>query len=361
MTDIKELEEKIKIYNKKYYDGNEQITDKEYDMLIAELRALDPENKLLDTVIDNCDNIEGFKKVELPIVMGTLKKCQNEEQILKEFKQEIGTYLLEDKIDGVSACVSFENGIFSQATSRGNAEFGFDITNNFSQIEFKNKNSQVYIDGTYLFNGYIRGEVYMKKEIFEKYFKDKMKNPRAAAAGLMKRLDASDCKYLSFIAYDVFNDYFADKTEKDKLMFLANNGFEVPRFTVAKSPQEIIDFRKKSYETKDKLPYPVDGIVAKSMNVDYQDLSRVTPMKNFAIKYDLDYAISKIIDIEWSMSGTILSPVAIIEPVELNGTTVQRASLHNINKMEELGVEIGKSAMITKRGEIVPKVEKIID
>ena len=144
-------------------------------------------------------------------------------------------------------------------------------------------------------------------------------------------------------------------------MFLANNGFEVPRFTVAKSPQEIIDFRKKSYETKDKLPYPVDGIVAKSMNVDYQDLSRVTPMKNFAIKYDLDYAISKIIDIEWSMSGTILSPVAIIEPVELNGTTVQRASLHNINKMEELGVEIGKSAMITKRGEIIPKVEKIID
>ena len=97
------------------------------------------------------------------------------------------------------------------------------------------------------------------------------------------------------------------------------------------------------------------------MNVDYQDLSRVTPMKNFAIKYDLDYAISKIIDIEWSMSGTILSPVAIIEPVELNGTTVQRASLHNINKMEELGVEIGQSAMITKRGEIVPKVEKIID
>ncbi len=243
MTDIKELEEKIKIYNKKYYDGNEQITDKEYDMLIAELRALDPENKLLDTVIDNCDNIEGFKKLELPIVMGTLKKCQNEEQILKEFKQEIGTYLLEDKIDGVSACVSFENGIFSQAISRGNAEFGFDITNNFSQIEFKNKNSQVYIDGTYLFNGYIRGEVYMKKEIFEKYFKDKMKNPRAAAAGLMKRLDASDCKYLSFIAYDVFNDYFADKTEKDKLMFLTNNGFEIPRFTVAKSPQEIIDFR----------------------------------------------------------------------------------------------------------------------
>ena len=152
MTDIKELEEKIKIYNKKYYDGNDQVTDKEYDMLIAELRALDPENKLLDTVIDNCDNIEGFKKVELPIVMGTLKKCQNEEQILKEFKQEIGTYLLEDKIDGVSACVSFENGIFSQAISRGNAEFGFDITNNFNQIEFKNKNSQVYIDGTYLFN-----------------------------------------------------------------------------------------------------------------------------------------------------------------------------------------------------------------
>ena len=100
---------------------------------------------------------------------------------------------------------------------------------------------------------------------------------------------------------------------------------------------------------------------AKSMNVDYQDLSRVTPMKNFAIKYDLDYAISKIIDIEWSMSGTILSPVAIIEPVELNGATVQRASLHNVNKMEELGVEIGKSAMITRRGEIIPKVEKIID
>ena len=201
----------------------------------------------------------------------------------------------------------------------------------------------------------------MSNEIFEKKYSKLMKNPRAAAAGIMKRLDGNGCEDLSFIAYDVFNDYFADKTEKEKLLFLRDNGFAIPAFKEVSSPEEMIEWRKEVAALRDKLPYPIDGIVAKSQEVDYEDLMRVTPMKNFAIKFDLDYAISKIIDIEWSFKGSMLSPVAIIEPVELCGTTVSRASLHNINIMEELGVEIGKLAMITKRGEIIPKVEKCLE
>jgi len=359
---IKELEEKIKKCNEEYYDGGEIISDVEYDKLIAELRALDPNNPLLDTVIDNVRDIEGFEKKKLPVTMGTLKKCQNEKEIFDIFKK-LGNnkYLLELKIDGNGQLLCCDYGSLSLVISRGNATNGFDMTKNFIKIPFRKNSNPIVLENGMPFSGFIRGEVYMSNETFNKKYSKQMKNQRAAAAGIMKRLDGDGCEDLNFIAYDVFNDYFADKTEKDKLLFLINNGFTVPTFKEVSSAEEMIEWRKEVSQTRDKLQYPIDGIVAKSQKVDYEDLSRVTPLKNFAIKFDLDYAISKIIDIEWSFKGSILAPVAIIEPVELNGTTVSRASLHNVNIMERLGVEIGKHAMITKRGEIIPKVEKIID
>ena len=359
---IKELEGKIKDCNKRYYDGEEPISDLEYDKLIAELRALDPHNALLDTVIDEVNDIEGFEKRKLPITMGTLKKCQNEKQIFEEFrKRGNSNYILEHKIDGNGQLLCCDDGNLEDVISRGNAKDGFVMTDNFKKIPYRNKTDTIVLPNGENFDGHIRGEVYMSNEIFEKKYSKLMKNPRAAAAGIMKRLDGNGCEDLSFIAYDVFNDYFADKTEKEKLLFLKDNGFAIPAFKEVSSPEEMIEWRKEVATLRDKLPYPIDGIVAKSQEVDYEDLMRVTPMKNFAIKFDLDYAISKIIDIEWSFKGSMLSPVAIIEPVELCGTTVSRASLHNVNIMEELGVEIGKLAMITKRGEIIPKVEKCLE
>lgn len=357
--EINELEEKIKYYAEKYYNGEEIIDDKEYDKLILELRDKDPTNKLLDTVIDDTDNIPGFTKEKLPETMGTLKKAQNEEEVKKLYNNEIKKYIVEDKIDGAGVLLVYINGVLSKALSRGNSDYGFDITQNFIKIPFKSdiKKPVYLLDGA-PFTGCIRGEVVMFSTTFDKYFSKEMKNPRNATAGIMKRLDGTGCEKLNFIAYDVF--YPTIKTEKEKLILLANNGFYIPKWKEVNSYDEIISIRKELSEKRNEIKYPIDGIVVKTYDVDYEDLKRKTPLKNFAVKFDLDYAISILRNIEWNMSGKELSPVAIFDPVELCGTTVQRATLHNINKMQELGVEIGKKIMIVKRGEIIPKVEKVL-
>lgn len=244
----------------------------------------------------------------------------------------------------------YENGEFKYARSRGNGEIGEDTTVIFTKVNIPKK-----IDN---FTGNIRGELLLKRSVWQKHFPG-TKNPRNTAAGLVQRLDSEDSKYLTFAAYDVFdNNNIADKTETSKLEFLKNAGFEIPEYKVNPTFEEIKSW-KDSIDTE-KAEIPCDGIVIKQNKVDKNDLMRHTPLNNVAYKPNLQIAITKVIDIEWSMKGRYLAPVAIVEPVELCGTTVKRASLANINIMKELGVEIGSTVEITKSGEIIPKILKVV-
>lgn len=347
------LETKIKALADSYYQGNEQISDEEYDALIDQLRRESPKSKLLpeNQGITGSDLKGISKKYKLDITMGTLAKCNTDEQF-KEWwsKHNHNDIVCELKIDGNGQYLHYENGNFKYARSRGNGSIGEDTTSIFNKIVIPKKIKN--------FTGNIRGELFLKRSVWEKYFSD-TKNPRNCAAGLVQRLDSEDAKYLSFIAYDVFDDNsIVDKKESFKLTFLKDAGFEVPENKINPSFEEIKVW-KDSIDTVNS-EVPCDGIVIKQNNVNRDDLMRRTPKNNVAYKPNLQIAVTKVIDIEWSLSGRYLSPVAIVEPVELEGTTVQRASVSNINIMEELGIEIGSTVEIKKSGMIIPYIIKVV-
>lgn len=246
----------------------------------------------------------------------------------------------------------YENGKLVQALSRGDTEYGEDLTENISKIQGEYP-VVLNIEG---FTGYMRGEFFMLRSVFNEHFKDSAKNPRNMAAGIIKRKDGSDCDKLSFIAYDLWDDIH-DKTEIEKLDFLKEAGFKTPMWWASPSVEDVIELRN-ILKTDDEIPY--DGLVIKQNIVNNEDLQRRTPMHNFAFKPSPSIRITKVKDIIWQLAGSYFAPVAIIEPVELCGTTVERASLANINIMNELGIYIGASVAVKKSGEIIPSVVEVV-
>lgn len=351
MTD---LETKIKALADAYYQGDEQISDEEYDALIDQLRRQNPKSVLLpeNQGIAGSD-LKGIdKKYKLDITMGTLAKCNTDEQF-KEWwsKHPHDDIVCELKIDGNGQMLHYENGKFIYARSRGDSEYGLDTTKIFDYVDIPKSISIT-------FTGSIRGELVLKRSVWKEHFPG-TKNPRNAAAGLTGRLDSKDAKYLTFIAYDVFdNNDNVDQTEENKLAFLYANNFNIPESKLNPTFDEIKAWKDRIDTNTAEIP--CDGIVIKQNKTDKDDLMRHTPKNNVAYKPNLQIAVTKVIDVEWSLSGRYLSPVAIVEPVELEGTTVQRASVSNINKMLELGIEIGSMVEIKKSGLIIPQIVKVV-
>lgn len=344
-----ELEERIKELSNAYYQGQELVSDSEYDALIKVLKEKQPDSELLKRGVIGSD-VKGIsKKYKLEITMGTLEKCNSDEE-LKDWmkKHPHDDIVAELKIDGNGQYLRFENGKLAYVRSRGDGEYGEDSTDNVKKVP----NIPHNIDKS--FSGKIRGEVFMLRSVFDKDFSKDNKNPRNTAAGIVKRLDGKDMDKLFFIAYDVFDDNdVVDKTEVGKLEFLEKNGFSIPEHLVNPTIEELIAWKNKLNPNGE---IPCDGIVIKQNKVNKDDLMRLTPMNNVAFKPNLQVGATEMIDIEWSMKGRFVSPVAILAPVELEGTTVQRASLSNLNIMRELGAEIGDTVLVEKRGLIIPKV-----
>lgn len=348
------LSEVINLLAMMYYNGNEIIPDDQYDILIAKLKAIDPSNPIASNGLAAADNT-GRTKYKHFLITGTQAKCKDMSEFTDWIKGKSGIYNISAKIDGAGVEIQYKDGKIFRAISRGDGFEGEDITN--SAIKW---NNMVHVIPG--FTGSIRGEFLLKESIFKKKYADVMKNARNASAGIAKRLDGEGSDDMSFIAYDrlTYSENF--RTEEEKMRWLDTVGFETPKWISTGEIKDIEAFRTKIDTLRhNEIDYNCDGIVVKQNVIDYSDLKRHTPKTQCAVKFSLETAVSKILDIEWGISGSYLSPVAILEPIELNGTTVSRASLSNINKMMKKGVVIGKTAKIKKGGEIIPVVEEILN
>ena len=212
------------------------------------------------------------------------------------------------------------------------------------------------------FSGGIRGEVLMKHSTHKNLFSDKA-NCRNAAAGLMKRKDGEGVENLMVIVYDASStkgNLF--ETELEKIDWLSKNGFIVVPTVVVASQQEIIDYRARVMASiRSTLEYDIDGLVIKNNEIDQNDLSKHRPDKQIAFKFSLDEAITTLKEVAWNENGSTYTPIAIVDPVQLNGTTVKRASLCNPTMIEKMNLFIGSKIIITKRGEIIPKIESLVE
>ncbi|MCR5045261.1 MAG: NAD-dependent DNA ligase LigA [Treponema sp.] len=352
---VEELAALIKKYQDSYYNGEAEIEDAEFDKLWDELKSLDPQNPILKKVGADSGN---FEKARHVMPMGSQEKAADPEQFLAwAAKHSYDEYLVEYKLDGASLELQYQKGRLVRAVTRGDGSIGDDITANAKKM----KGVQSLLKKSPDFTGGVRGEVIMTHSVHKKYFSDKA-NCRNAANGLMKRKDGEKSEFLSLITYDALStegdNPFSD--EEEKIAWLKENGFESVPLKICKSAQEVIDYRSSVMEIRPGLEYDIDGLVVKERAINLDDASRARPDRQIAFKFSLEEAVSVVREVEWSENGATYTPVAIFDPVQLAGTTVQRASLANPDTLRKLGVKIGSHVVVVKRGEIIPKIQSVV-
>lgn len=363
---IQKLEKEIKYHQDLYYNKQPEISDEDFDVLWDELKELDPQNALFKTV--GVDTGEGFAKAEHIIPMGSQEKAANPEQFLQwAAKMPFHRFIVQYKLDGASLELQYRRGELVKAVTRGNGTIGDDITANVKKMEgvllrLRDENGAVN------FSGGIRGEVIMKRSVHKAFYADKA-NCRNATNGVMKRKDGTGSEHLTVICYDALseadarsgilsNEFFSDELEK--IAWLKRLGFTVVEQKICESADEVIAYRAAVMQLRDGLDFDIDGLVVKNWDIDIADISRPRPEKQIAFKFSLQEAVSTVREVEWSESGATYTPIAIIDPVRLAGTTVKRASLANPNVITSLDLKIGSKVIVTKRGEIIPKIESLV-
>ncbi|MDR3020487.1 MAG: DNA ligase (NAD(+)) LigA, partial [Treponema sp.] len=351
MNRITELEKLIQKYQASYYNGEAEISDGEFDLLWDELKVLAPKSDVLKKV-GTAHGVDGFPKARHLIPMGSQDKASNEKEFQERTKKIECSFVVQFKMDGASLELQYKNGKLTKAVTRGDGIIGDDIPGNARRM-------QGVVEKLDLpFTGGVRGEVIMTHKVWKSKYPDKA-NCRNAANGLMRRKDGVGCENLEVIVYDASavdnDDYF--KNELEKIEWLKKCGFTTTETKVFETAYDVVEYRNKIDAKRDKLPFDIDGLVVKSIETDMSDLRKARPEKQIAYKFELETAFSVLREIEWSESGATFTPIGIIDPVRIAGTTVKRANLNNPGMIRAMGLKIGSIVTVVKRGEIIPKIE----
>ena len=374
----------LKKYSDAYYNENKSlISDYEYDKLLKELEEL--EKKYPEYASENSptQNVGAsvrenkFKKVEHVHPMLSLANSYNSGEVLdfiERIKKRIGNeqelkYCLEVKLDGLSISLTYEQGKLVRAVTRGDGYIGEDVTENIMQIESVVKELPQAIDME------IRGEVVLPLENFEKlnaarYEKGEelFANPRNAASGTLRQLDSRIVKERGLDAYFYFlveAEKLGIKSHSESIKFLESLGIKTTGIFETLENSKQIDERIIFWEKeREKLPYETDGLVIKVDEINlWEEIGYTSKTPRWAIAYKFPaHQVSTILnDITWQVGRTgKLTPVAELEEVELSGSRVKRASLHNINEIQRKDIRIGDRVFIEKAAEIIPQVVKAI-
>lgn len=345
-----------------YYAGTPIISDAEYDYHEKKQQEEWPEDPVLHSVGGVLES--PFAQVVDGEAMLSLRKIYDPQELKKFIAGK--AIVVESKIDGMSLELRYRKGFLTQAVSRGrNGALGFDITANAMFV----KGIPHYIQD---FTGEIRGEVIQTFEAFERYTQDcltrkenKPKHPRNVATGAMQQKDPTfvQKRYLSFIGYYIVGQEDLFPTEVDVLTFLKEKGFTLPRtkfYKVAEVFTSKIDAQLKTWQEElKKLSYPCDGIVIQYNDRKYRKTLGVStshPHGARAFKWEEETADTEVVDITWSVGRTgELTPVAVVEPVELSGAVISNVTVHHLGYVEANNIKPGSVIKIIRSGEIIPK------
>ena len=386
------LVEKLNHYNTQYYQNSvSEISDFEFDKLLEELKKLEDENpqfKLPNspTLRVGGDITSDFQTIVHRYPMLSLSNTYNETELL-EFDERIRktvdnpVYVCELKFDGVAISLRYENGIFTQGVTRGDGEKGDDVTSNVRTIRDIPLKIEDSNDLPADFE--LRGEVYLSKTQFEilnqdivEKAKEKgveeekitdllLKNPRNAASGAIKMKDSKEMakRKLSCFVYDAYGTPFTSHT--GILEHLQKWNFAVSPFhKKANGIGEVLEFIKEWEEKRFTLPYETDGVVIKINDLDQREelgFTSKSPRWAIAYKYKAQEAQSKLKSVVFQVGRTgAVTPVANLTPVQLSGTTVKRATLHNEGEIKRLDLHEGDTVFVEKSGEIIPKVTRVV-
>jgi DNA ligase (NAD+) len=384
---VERLRSQIDDLRYRYHVLNDpQVTDAMYEGLMDELRKIETEFPEIITADSPTQRVAGkpsekFEKITHSVPQWSFNDAFTpedmedwQERILKILEKELGTrpadldYVCELKIDGLHMVLTYEDGNLKTAATRGDGAVGENVTANIKTIwsvpvKLKKDLSLV-----------AEGEVWMNKSMLVKINEERKKqeeplfaNPRNAAAGTIRQLDPSivAARKLSLTAYDISSNNAPESQEKE-LQMLKELGFKTDiHWKVCKNLAEIFKFHSYWQEHKTSQEFWIDGVVIKVNQKKYQNTLGFTgkaPRWAIAYKFPAEQGTTKVREVNWGVGRTgAITPVAVMDPVQLAGTTVTHATLHNWDEIERLGVKIGDSVVVEKAGDIIPKIIRVLD
>ena len=378
-----EISKLVSLLNKYSYDyyveDNPQISDTEYDTLYKQLEKLEEKNP--EYILENSPTqrvgdrvLDEFEKITHKVPMLSLSNTFSTED-LRDFDARVSKlvpghnveYICELKIDGLAISIKYENGRLVSAATRGDGSVGEDVTENIKTIFSIPK----VLKDNKTFE--VRGEVYLPRKSFELLNSEResnnevlFANPRNAAAGSLRQLDSKITakRRLSAFIYSIVGDDSIVSQENALNTAKEYNLPVNPNFKLCKNIDEVIDYINYWTEHKKNLPYDIDGIVIKVNSYSTQEevgYTQKSPRWATAYKFPEEELATKLLDVELSVGRTgIITPVAILDPIVISGSTVSKASLHNKDIIEELDIHIGDIVVVKKAGEIIPKVVRVV-
>lgn len=370
MNKVTELENKIKYYAQKYYEGNPEVSDEVFDGLISELRELNPDSEVLNKTGWGFEpeSLEGEKVSHRYGLVGSLTKTREASGINKELRNN--KCLLSKKLDGLSMVVYYENGKLVQAVTRGNGEIGIDKTEKVKRI-WNNELNEVGFN----FTGAVRGEILISKNNWKeiKSKKEDATSPRNFAAGIINRNEIDeDIKYLDLVLYKIIGyENMPSSIEKDaeSMHAVLERIFGTDRRRVlSKSECDFSKINDDSLERwledvyqdyKDNYEYEIDGLVLSGNEIIYDGKS--IEYKEQAYKFATETAEVKVEKIDWNLTrlGKLI-PTVEIEPVELSGATIKRASGFNARYIKDNHIDTGAIIEIMRSGEVIPDIQCVV-
>ena len=375
-----ELREKLDYYSKLYYDeDNSPLSDYDYDMMMNELKKIEKEHPELITKDSPTQHVGGhvredFEKVTHEVPLKSLQDIFSFDELYdfdKRIKESGNTnYCVETKIDGLSCALKYEKGILVQGATRGDGFVGEDVTANVKTIKSIPHKLKEPINIT------VRGEVFISKEGFEKLNEEQevlgkplFANARNAAAGSLRQLDSKITKERPLDIY-IFN---VQKIEEDikfnshweELNYLAGLGFNVVPFRkLCKNIDEAIDAIKEIGENRENLTFGIDGAVIKVDDLKLREklgVTAKTPRWAIAYKYPPEQKETIVKDIICQVGRTgVITPMAILNPVKVAGSTISKTTLHNEDFIKDKDLRIGDHVIIQKQGDVIPEVIDVL-
>ncbi|WP_299120710.1 NAD-dependent DNA ligase LigA [uncultured Tenacibaculum sp.] len=379
---IQQLREELREHNHNYYVlDNATISDYEFDIKLKELEKLEEENPQFFDANSPTQRVGGgitknFETLTHKNRMYSLDNSYSKEDLLdweKRIQKILGTedieYTCELKYDGASINLTFEKGEFVKAVTRGDGFQGDNVTTNIRTI----KSIPLKPKGDFVSDFEMRGEIILPLDGFNKMNEERLvkgeeayRNPRNTASGSLKLQDSAEVakRPLDCLLYQVVTDERKYKTHFESLENARKVGFKVPKtIALAKSIDEVFEFVNHWDEKRHDLPYETDGVVIKVNNLQQQEELGYTakaPRWAIAYKFKAEQVSTVLNEITYQVGRTgAITPVANLEPVELAGTIVKRASLHNADQIEKLDIRINDTVFVEKGGEIIPKIIKV--
>lgn len=375
---MNELVSLLNQYAKEYYTlDNPTVSDSQYDQLYRELVELEkqhPENILPNSPTHRVGGLvlEGFEKYQHEYPLYSLQDAFSKEELIafdKRVKAEFPTaaYMAELKIDGLSVSLTYVNGVLQVGATRGDGNIGENITENLKRVHDIPLHLDQSLDIT------VRGECYLPKESFEAINIEKrangeqeFANPRNAAAGTLRQLNTgivAKRKLATFLYQEASPTQ--KETQDDVLKELESYGFSVNHHRlISSSMEKIWDFIQTIEKDRVSLPYDIDGIVIKVNSLAMQEELGFTvkaPRWAIAYKFPAEEKEAEILSVDWTVGRTgVVTPTANLTPVQLAGTTVSRATLHNVDYIAEKDIRIGDTVVVYKAGDIIPAVLNVV-